>query len=322
MATKMLAQRDVWMEVMIELAGTYPELLLLDGDLATSSHCQRFEAAYPERFLQMGIAEQNMAGVAAGLATVGFVPWINSFAVFEVKRMLDQVRLVIAQPKLNVKLAAHYSGIGCNKTGKSHVSVQDLSIMRAMPHMTVIAPADGVDLKKAMYAIMDYHGPVYLRMTRDANPVIFGADYLFQIGKAVVVREGIDITIIGTGLQSMRAVDAAAELAREGIQAHILYVPTLKPLDRQAIVVAAEKTGLVLTTEEHTVIGGLGAAVAEVLGQECPTLMKIHGLQDVYVESAPTDELIEKHKLGAHHIALEAKALLERATRSSLRQAR
>ena len=315
MTTQQLAQREVWIDTMLELAASYPDMLLLDGDLATASFCQKFENAYPQRFLQMGIAEQNMAGVAAGLATLGFIPWTNSFAVFQAKRMLDQVRVVIAQPNLNVKIAAHYSGILAGKTGKTHIAVEDISVMRAMPHMTVIAPCDGVELKKAMYAVMDYKGPTYLRITRSPEPVIFGDDYKFEIGKAVVVREGRDITIVGTGVQTLRAVEAAQQLAGEGIEAHILHVPTLKPLDARAIVAAADKTGLVLTTEEHTVIGGLGAAVAEVLGQERPTLMRIHGLQDTYAESGPNDAMLEKYRITPKHIVMEAKELLQRASK-------
>jgi transketolase len=311
--TTMLAQRDVWADVLIELAAVYPRLVVLDGDGASSTRADRFEAAYPDRFFQMGIAEQNMAGVAAGLATLGFAPWISALAIFQAKRMLDQVRLVVAQPKLSVRLAAHYSGILTNRCGKSHVSVQDIAIMRAMPNMTVIVPADGIELRKAMYAVMEHDGPVYLRLTRDKSSLVFGEDYDFEIGKAAVTREGGDVTIISTGVQTTRAMQAASDLASEGIQAHVLHVPTLKPIDKEAIVTAAEKSNLVLTTEEHTVVGGLGAAVAEVLGQERPTLMKIHGLDDVNIESGPNEGLLEQYRISPQWIALEAKTLLARA---------
>lgn len=313
MTAKQLAQREVWIDAMLELAAIYPELVLLDGDLATSSFCQKFENAYPQRFLQMGIAEQNMAGVAAGLATLGFAPWTNSFAVFLANRMLDQIRVVIAQPNLNVKFAAQYSGILAGKTGKTHIAVEDIAVMRAMPHMTVIAPCDGVELKTAMYACMRHKGPLYLRITRSPAPVFFDESYRFEIGKAVLVREGRDLTIIGTGAQTLRALEAAQQLAGEGIEAHILHVPTIKPLDAQAIVAAADKTGLVLTTEEHSVIGGLGAAVAEVLGQQRPTLMRIHGLQDTYGESGPDDAMLEKYQITPRHVVAEAKQLLQQA---------
>jgi transketolase len=309
----MMAQRDVWADVLIELVETYPRLVVLDGDGASSTRADRFEAVYPDRFFQMGIAEQNMAGVAAGLATLGFRPWISALAIFQAKRMLDQVRLVIAQPNLHVVLAAHYSGILTNKCGKSHISVQDIAIMRSMPNMTVIVPADGVELEKAMHAIMEHDGPVYLRLTRDESPLVFGQDYGFEIGRAVTAREGSDITIVSTGVQTARAMQAASDLASEGIQAHVLHVPTLKPIDKEAIVTAAEKCNLVLTTEEHTVVGGLGAAVAEVLGQERPTLMSIHGLGDVNIESGPNEALLEQYRISPQWIALEAKALLARA---------
>lgn len=308
-----MSHRDVWGDTLIELAGIYPDLVVLDGDGASSTRADRFEAAYPDRFFEMGVAEQNMAGVAAGMATLGLTPWISALAIFQAKRMLDQVRQVIAQPKLDVKLSGHYSGLLTNKLGKSHVSVQDISIMRSMPNMKVIAPVDGVELRKAMYALMEDKGPVYLRMARDKTPVIFDHEYRFEIGKAVVVREGSDIGIISTGLQTVRALEAAEALAQDGIDAQVLHVPTLKPLDTEAICDTAEKTGLVMTTEEHTVIGGLGSAVAEVLCQKRPTLMKIHGLEDVNIESGPNDALLDKYRLASKYVVLEAKALLETA---------
>lgn len=311
--TTMMAQRAVWADVLIELAGIYPKLLVLDGDGASSTYADRFGDVYPDRFFQMGIAEQNMAGVAAGLATLGFAPWISALAIFQAKRMLDQVRLVVAQPNLKVLLAAHYSGILTNKCGKSHISVQDISVMRSMPNMTVVVPADGVELRQAMGAVMEHDGPVYLRLTRDNGPLVFDEDYCFEIGKAVAARDGSDITIVSTGVQTARAMQAARDLASEGIQAGVLHVPTLKPIDKEAIVTAADKSDLVLTTEEHTVLGGLGAAVAEVLGQERPTLMRIHGLGDVNIESGPNEELLEQYRLSPRWIALEAKALLARA---------
>ena len=229
-----------------------------------------FATAYPDRFFQMGIAEQNMVGTAAGLASVGFVPFVNTFAAFASKRATDQMRICVAQPRLPVKVIAAYSGLLAGKTGKTHQSVQDIAIMRAMPNMTVVAPGDAVEAAKPAFAAAAYPGPVYLRLTRDPAPVVFADDYDFSIGKAVVVREGSDVTIITTGLMLGRAVEAAESLQADGISAHILHVPTLKPLDEAAIVAAAEKTGLVVTAEEHTIIGGLGGAVAETLGEHAP----------------------------------------------------
>ena len=310
---EMLSERDVWGKTLVDLGAIYPEMLVLDGDLAQSTKADLFDAAYPDRFIECGIAEQNMAGMAAGLATMGFTPWLSSFAVFLVKRILDQVRMVIAQPNLNVKLGSHFSGLMTARTGKTHQAVEDLSVMRALPNMTVIAPAAAVEVGKAMYAIMQQHGPTYLRLTRDPTPVIFGASHDFVIGKSYVVRDGRDMTIVGTGVQTVRALEAAETLAAQGISAHVLHVPTLKPLDADGICRAAARTGLVLTTEEHTIIGGLGGAVAEVLGERCPTRMRRHGLMDVYGESGPNDALLEKYGLSSRHIAAAAVSLLDAA---------
>lgn len=309
---KLEAQREVWGQTLVELGKQYPELLVLDGDLANSTRAEIFEAAFPERFLQMGIAEQNMMGVAAGLAGLGFVPWLSSFAVFLTSRTLDQLRMVVAQPNLNVKLGAGYAGIMTSRTGKTHQEVEDVAVMRALPNMTVIAPADGPELRKAMHAMMRDPSPTYLRLTRDATPVIFDDAHDFQIGRVYVVREGTDVTIMSYGPQTARALQAAEQLAREGISAHVVHVPTLKPLDDDAIVAAAEKTNYVLTTEDHNRIGGLGGAVAEVLGQRRPTRMRIHGWNDVFGESGDNDDLLEKYGLSTAHIVREAKALLGR----------
>jgi transketolase len=304
------AQREVWGQTLVELGKTHPELLVLDGDLANSTRAELFENAFPERFLQMGIAEQNMMGVAAGLAEIGFVPWLSSFAVFLTSRTLDQLRMVVAQPKLNVKLGAGYAGIMTSKTGRTHQEVEDVAVMRALPNMTVIAPADGPELRSAMAAMMEDDAPTYLRLTRDATPVIFDDSHRFEIGKVYVVREGSDVTIMSYGPQTARALEAATVLAGEGISAHVVHVPTIKPLDEDAIVAAAEKTGLVLTTEDHNKYGGLGAAVAEVLSQRRPTRMRIHGWQDVFGESGDNDALLDKYGLSTAHIAREARALL------------
>jgi len=310
---EMLQQREVFGESLVELGGEFPQLVVLDGDLANSTRAELFDQAYPDRFLEMGIAEQNMAGVAAGLATVGYIPWLSSFAAFLVKRDLDQLRIVVAQPNLSVKLGGGYAGLLTSKTGRTHQSVSDLAVMRSMPNMTVIAPIDGVELRQAMRAATIKPGPVYMRLYREATQTVMGADYRFEIGKAVLLREGRDVTIISTHIQSLRALEAADLLAKEGISAHVLHIPTIKPLDVDAIVQAADKTGLVLTTEEHTVIGGLGSAVAEVLGQARPTRMKIHGLQDVYGESGANDALLDKYGINVADIARAAKELIRSA---------
>jgi transketolase len=307
---ELMAQRDAFGKALVDLGALNDRVVVIDADLASSTKANMFEAAYPERFFQMGVTEQNVMGVAAGLATMGFVPFANTFACFATKRALDQIRISIAQPRLHVIVVGGYANLFVGKSGKTHQSVQDVAIMRAMPNMTVVAPGDGVEAAKAVFAVADYDGPVYLRLTRDPCRVVFADDYDFRIGPAAVVREGGDVTVMTTGIMLGRAVEAAEALQEEGIDVHILHVPTLKPLDVEAIVAAAEKTGLVITAEEHTVIGGLGGAVAETLGEHRPTPMKRVGLADVYSESADNDALIEKYALTSHHIADAARALL------------
>lgn len=309
---KMVEMRVTWGETMLELTKTRPNIIVLDGDLGNSTMAQIVAYNAPDFYMNMGIAEQNMMGVAAGMASVGLVPWLSSFACFLANRDLDQLRVTVAQPSLNVKLAGHYSGILTGKTGKTHQDVEDIAIMRALPHMTVVAPADSVECRQAIITLTDMPGPSYLRITRDASPVIFGEEYRFQLGKVIPLREGEDLTILGTGVQTTRALEACDLLAGEGISAHLVHVPTLKPLDVDGIVAAARKTGRVLTTEDHTIVGGLGGAVAEVLGQHFPVPMKIHGLQDRFGESGPNDALLEKYGLTPRHISGAARALLGR----------
>jgi len=291
------ALRVAFGETVAELGKTDPRLVVLDGDLGSSTRADIFEAAHPDRFFQMGIAEQNELGVAAGMATVGLVPFISTFACFAVARALDVIRVLVAQPKLNVKIAGGYAGLLAGMTGKTHLIFDDISIMRAMANMVVVAPADEVETRQAIKAIVDYEGPVYLRLTREASPVLFDDTYRFVLGKATVVRPGSDITVFGTGTQTVRAFQAAESLAAEGIDVHLVHLPTVKPLDEEAIVAAAQATGLVLTTEEHTIIGGLGGAVAEVLGERYPVPLRRHGLADIFGESGPDQALLEKYGL-------------------------
>jgi transketolase len=310
---KKIEMREAWGETMLELTRTHPNLMVMDGDLSNSTRSDIVAYNAPDFYMNMGIAEQNMMGVAAGMASVGLIPWVSSFACFLANRSLDQLRVSVAQPRLNVKLAGHYSGILTGKTGKTHIDVEDIAIMRAMPHMTVVAPADAVECRLAAIALTDMQGPAYLRVVRDAIPTIFGEDYRFILGKVVPLRDGKDLTIFGTGAQSVRALEACELLAGEGISAHLVHVPTLKPMDVEGIVTAARKTGRVLTTEDHTIIGGLGGAVAEVLGQHHPLPMKIHGLQDCFGESGPNDAMLEKYGLTPKQVAAAAKALLRSA---------
>ncbi len=307
---KMAAQRDAFGNTLVELIDRDERVYVLDGDLANSTKADIVSRERPDHFLQMGIAEQNMMGVAAGMASCGLIPWLSSFACFLVNRNLDQLRVVVAQPNLNVKIAGAYSGLLTGKTGKTHQEVADLSVMRAMPNMTVLAPADAVEVRAAMLAANASEGPVYIRMTRDPEPVIFGESYAFSIGQVIIVREGTDVTIFSTGAQTVRCLEAAEILATDGISAHVVHVPTIKPLDGQAIAEAAAKTGRVVTAEDHTIIGGLGGAVAEVLGELQPTLMRRVGIRDTFGESADNDDLLKKYGLTPGHVAEAAVKLL------------
>lgn len=309
-AAPQAALRETWGRTLVELADRYPELLVLDGDLANSTRADIFAEAHPDRFVELGIAEQNLIGVAAGLATLGFVPWISTFAAFVAKRALDQIRVVVAQPGLNVKLCGGYTGILTGKTGKTHQSVEDIAVFRAMPGVTTIAPADSHELRAAMFAMMESDSPTYLRVTRDPSPLIFPEDHRFEIGKAIKLAHGTDVAIISTGVQTTRAIEAAALLEDRGISTLLLHVPTLKPLDVEAICDAAATVSAVVTTEDHSIIGGLGSAVAETLSENLPRPMRRVGLQDTYGESGPNDALLEKYGLTPRHVADAASDLL------------
>jgi transketolase len=302
--------REIFGETVAALADEDPRIVMLDGDVGSSTRADIFEKAHPDRYLQMGIAEQNMLGVAAGLATMGLIPFISTFVSFAVVRPLDQIRVLIAQTGLPVKITAGYAGLFTGQTGMSHIIVDDLSIMRAMPGMVSVAPADDVEAAQALSWAAGYDGPVYVRLVRDATQRLFDDSYRFEFRKAVVVRDGADVTLMSTGTQTPRVVDAAELLAADGIDAHVLHVPTLKPLDTDAIVAAAERTGRVITVEEHTVIGGLGGAVAETLGEHRPTRVTRLGLQDLYPESGPNEALLDIYGLSATRVAEQVREVL------------
>jgi transketolase len=297
------ATREAWAETLVELARTNPDVLVLDADLANSTKADAFARAYPERFLEMGIAEQNMVGVAAGLATVGYVPWLSSFAVFFTHRALDQVRLLVAQTHANVKIGASYSGLLTGLTGKTHQDVQDLAIMRAMPGLTVLVPADAIECAAMVRWATETNGPVYLRLARDAGPDVFDEGYRFEPGTVRLVREGRDVLLVSTGLQTARCLDAAGLLEAGGISAGVLHVPSLKPVDAEALVDAARAARLVVSVEEHTVLGGLGGLVAEILAAREPRRLVRIGIEDSWGESAPNDFLLDKHGLSPARVA-------------------
>jgi transketolase len=297
------ALRDVFGDTLSELAQHNPSVVVLDADLANSTKADKFAQAHPDRFLEMGIAEQNMVGVAVGMATLGFVPWLSSFTVFFTHRALDPVRMLVAQTHANVKIGAAYSGLLTGYTGKTHQDVEDLAIMRAMPGMTVLAPADEFECAAMIRWASEYVGPVYLRLTRDPSPAVFGPDYRFEPGALRQLRTGSDLLMISTGTQSSRCFEAARALEKEGISAAVLHVPTIKPLRPEDLLRACENFDLVFTVEEHTKLGGLGGLVSEILSEHSPRKIVRLGLQDQWGESAPNDFLLDKYQLSAQRVA-------------------
>jgi transketolase len=295
--------REVFGAAVAELASEDPRILLLDADVGNSTRADIFSDAHPDRYLPMGIAEQNMIGVAAGLAAVGFVPFATTFAVFAAKRALDQIRVLVAQPRLPVKIAVGYTGLLTGMTGKTHQVVEDVAIMRAMPNMVVIDPADPIEMRQAVRASVEHTGPVYLRVYRERTALLFDDSYRFKLGVAKVLRSGRDVALISSGPQTGRVLAAADLLVEQGVEALVLHVPTLKPIDEAAIVAAAAATNLVVTIEEQSILGGLGGAVAEVLGETRPTRLHRIGLRDVFGESGPNDALLEKYGLSPRRVA-------------------
>lgn len=296
-------QRDVWAETLVELAATNPDILVMDADLATSTKADRFADAYPDRFLEMGIAEQGMVGAAAGLSFTGYVPWLSSFGIFFTNRALDQVRMSVAQTHANVKIGAAYTGLMAGLAGKTHVDVSDLAIMRAMPGMTVLAPADAAEVAAMTRWATQTPGPVYLRLGREAGPDVFGPDYVFEPRRVYLLREGTEVLLVSTGMQTARTLAAAELLGADGISAGVLHVPSIKPVDEAAIAAAAANVPIVVTVEEHTVIGGLGGLVAEIVTSHDPRPVIRIGIEDTWGESAPNAWLLERHGLTPERVA-------------------
>ena len=298
----MKALRDVFGDTLVELAQTNQKIVVLDGDLANSTKADKFAKAQPDRFLEMGIAEQNLVGTAVGMAAVGFIPWLSSFTVFFTHRAADPIRMLVAQTHANVKIGAAYSGLLTGLTGKTHQDVEDLAIMRAMPGMIVLAPADEVECEAMIRWATEHVGPVYLRLTRDPSPAVFGNDYRFVLGATHLLRqaaEKIDLLLISTGPQSVRCVDAADKLAAQGVASSVLHVPSIKPVNVKEIVQACESAPIVFTVEEHTTYGGLGGLVAEILSEHSPKHVIRFGIEDRWGESAPNDFLLDEFKLSA-----------------------
>lgn len=300
---KKIATRESYGNALAELGAKYDNLVVLDADLAAATKTGVFKKAFPERHIDCGIAECNMIGVAAGLATTGKVPFASSFAMFAAGRAFEQVRNSVGYPKLNVKIGATHAGISVGEDGATHQCNEDIALMRTIPGMVVINPADDIEAKAAVEAAYQHEGPVYLRFGRLAVPVINDKpDYKFELGKGVVLREGKDVTIVATGLPVANCLEAAEKLAADGIDAKVINIHTIKPLDEELIIAAAKETGKVVTVEEHSVIGGLGSAVCDVLAEKAPTKVMKIGVYDTFGESGPAVELVKKYGLDADSI--------------------
>lgn len=312
---KQQATRYAYAEAVLELAEKNPDVVVLDADVSKSIGTNKFAQKFPERSFNFGIAEQNMMAAAAGMATTGLIPFASTYAVFASMRALDQVRNSIHYPRLNVKIAASHSGITPGPDGVTHQGQEDLSILRAIAHSTVIAPADPVTTKLAVSAAAEWNGPVYLSFTRDPVPVLFEKDYPFRIGKAVTIRDGADATVIANRDLVVQSLIAAEHLAKRGIHVRVIDCHTLKPLDTEMVLKAAEETGAIVTAENNIRFGGLGSAVAEVVVEHHPVPMKIIAVGNTFTESGPYLDLLEKYGLSAVHIARAVEAVLKRKKR-------
>ena len=309
---KKIATRDSYGNALVELGKEHDDLIVLDADLAGATKTGVFKKAFPERHWDVGIAEANMAGIAAGAAASGKVPFMSSFAMFAAGRAYEQVRNAIGYPHLNVKIGATHAGISVGEDGATHQCIEDLALMREIPGMVVINPADDVEARAAVKAAYDHVGPVYLRFGRLAVPVFNDEEtYKFEIGKGIVVKEGTDVTVFATGLCVNEAIEAEKMLAADGVNAEIINIHTIKPIDRELVVQSALKTGKVVTVEEHSIIGGLGSAVCEVLSEEAPTKVLRIGVNDVFGESGPALELIKKYGLDAESIYKKVKEFVK-----------
>lgn len=304
---KKAATRDGYGKGLIELGKIDKDFIVMDADLAGATRTGKFKAAYPDRFFNCGIAEQNMMSIAAGIATTGTTVFVSSFAMFAAGRAFEQVRNSIGYPHLNVKIGATHAGVSVGEDGATHQCCEDIALMRTIPGITIINPADETEAKKAVFAAAAHDGPVYMRFGRLAVPVVFDDDYKFEIGKANTLKDGSDVTIIATGLLVAEALEAEKLLAADGISARIINMATIKPLDKDIVIKAAKETGVIVTAEEHSIIGGLGSAVCEVLSEECPTPVVRVGVNDTFGISGPALELLEYHKLTAPHLAAAAK---------------
>jgi len=310
--TQRVSMRVAYGKALADYGTVNPNVVVLDADVSASTQSHYFAARFPERFFNLGVAEAGMVDVAVGLALGGKIPFANTFAFLLSLRAAEQVRTCVAYAQTNVKLAAGYGGLSDSYDGPTHHSVCDLAVMRAMPNLAVVVAADAVEVQQAVPAVAEYPGPVYLRISRAEVPVIFDKGHPFRMGEGVLLRQGGDLTLIGTGTMVARCLEAAEALAGEGIEARVVEIHTLKPLDRDLILRCGRETGALVTAEEHSVIGGLGSAVAEVVGEACPVPMKRVGLQDCFAETGGYDELLARYGLDDAHIVAAARRVLKR----------
>ncbi len=301
------ATREAYGAALAELGAVNEKVIVLDADLAEATKTGVFKKAFPERFFDTGIAECNMIGVAGGLATTGYTVFASSFAMFAAGRAFEQVRNTVGYPGLNVKIGATHAGISVGEDGASHQCCEDIALMRTIPGMTIINPADDVEARAAVFAAAENYGPFYLRFGRLATPRIYDENYKFELGKGVELKEGTDVAIIATGLMVAESLKAAEMLSEEGISARVINIHTIKPIDKEIITKAAKETGCIVTTEEHSIIGGLGSAVSEVVTETCPVPVVKHGVNDEFGQSGPAVELLKIYGLDAEHIAQKAK---------------
>lgn len=307
-----IATREAYGKALVKLGQVNDQVVVLDADLSKSTKTNDFYKAFPERFFNMGIAEQNLIGAACGLATAGKIPFASSFAMFATGRAFEVIRNSVCYPKLNVKVCATHAGLTVGEDGASHESIEDMAIMRSIPNMTVLVPADGVEAEQMIFTAAKTYGPMYVRLGRSAVPTLFDENYKFEIGKGVLVRQGNDATIIACGIMVSEAVEACEALKSEGINVRVINMSTIKPIDRELIVAAAKETGAIITAEEHSIIGGLGSAVSEVVSEECPVIVKKIGVKDVFGESGTPAELLKKHGLTAQDIVVAVKEAISK----------
>lgn len=314
--SKKIAIRDAFGEALVDLGYKNDKVVVLDADVSHSTKTIKFEEKFPDRFFNIGVAEANMMNIAAGFATCGFIPFVSTFSFLACLRAGEQIRTSVAYPKLNVKIAAGYGGLSDSYDGTTHQSVCDIAIVRSIPNMTVIVVADAQETKIAVPAIAQYDGPVFFRLSRAEVPVIFDKSHKFQIGKGNILKEGSGVTLIATGVMVARALDAADRLEKEGIGTKVLEIHTIKPLDDKIILQAAEKTGAIVTVEEHSILGGLGSVVAELLAKHHPVPVEMVGILDTFAESGPYEKLLDRYGMSVSDIVKAAKRGVKRKNSS------